>query len=401
MRPKKVRELISDSLEAQFTATNTRQMPPPLYIWGAPGIGKSATPKSIAEELSIGFVDNRPPLRDPTDYRGIPTIIGDTAKWLAPSDLPTEHFCLDCGYPGGILHAHSMEEAADSKVESNGMWTGVKCKSCEAKAKKAGKPYVARVTSRGVLMLDELSSAPPMTQAGCYQLILDRGVGEYHLPNGWFIIAAGNRIEDRAVAYRTSTALLNRFCHVDYEVNIDDWTDWALNAGQIDPNIIGFLKFRGGDLLWKFDPASQDRAFPTPRSWEFASKQLGFIRRRDILSEVLEGTVGKGATAEFISFLKVQTELPDLAPILAGTSKYVPPQNRMDLKYAIVSALVTRAEPKKHYDNLIKYSELLAEEFAVLLVTMMVSRDKNTVATCASFPQWARDHKDVILTKKS
>jgi hypothetical protein len=391
MRPRKVRELIMDALEAQTASQGrVKKMPPPIYMWGPPGVGKSATPRGVAEELKIGFVDNRPPLRDPTDYRGIPTVVGEAAYWLAPSDLPTPHFCLDCGYPKGILHKHEMNVAADAKIDQDGKWVGITCKTCGSK----------NITSRGILMVDELSSAPPMTQAACYQLVLDRAIGEYQFPDGWFIIAAGNRIEDRAVAYRTSTALLNRFTHVDYEVNIDDWIDWALTDGNIDPNIIGFLKFRGGDLLFQFKPESSERAFPTPRSWEFASKEINYIRKRDILAETLEGTIGKGATAEFISFLKVQTELPDLAPILAGTSKYVPPNNRMDLKYAIVSALVTRAQPKQHYDNLIKYSENLPEEFSVLLVTMMVSRDKQSVAGCPTFPQWARNHKDVILTKK-
>jgi hypothetical protein len=309
------------------------------------------------------------------------------AKWLAPSDLPTAWFCLDCN---SVLHKHQITEDKAAVDNSTGLWNGVACKICGSK----------RVTNRGIMIADELSSAPPMTQASLYQLFLEREIGEYRFPPSWYMIAAGNRIEDRAVAYRTSTALLNRFTHIDYEVNIDDWIDWALNAGQIDPNIIGFLKFRGGDLLFQFKPESSERAFPTPRSWEMASKSIGFIHKRDILAETLDGTIGKGATAEFISFLKVQTELPDLAPILAGTSKYVPPQGRMDLKYAMVSALVTRAQPKQHYDNLIKYSGNLPEEFSVLLVTMMVSRDKQAVAGCPAFPQWARDHKDVILTKK-
>ena len=388
MRPKRVRELIGDALEYQWAANgNKKIMPQPIFMWGPPGVGKSATPRGICEDMKIGFVDNRPPLRDPTDYRGIPAVVDEMAKWLPPSDLPTAHFCMECKT---ILHKHQLEATDGAKIGADGKWTGVKCKCCGS----------TDITSRGIMIADELSSAPPMTQAALYQLILDREIGEYKLPPGWYLIAAGNRIEDRAVAYRTSTALLNRFTHVEYDVNIDDWIDWALNEGAIDANIIGFLKFRGGDLLFKFDPASSDRAFPTPRSWEMASKSIRFIRKRDILAETLEGTIGKGATAEFISFLKVQTELPDLAPILAGTSKYVPPNNRMDLKYAIVSALVTRAQPKQHYDNLIKYSAALPEEFNVLLVTMMVSRDKQTVAASPSFPQWARDHKDVILTRK-
>jgi hypothetical protein len=356
------------------------------YIAEGLVVHNSAQPKAVATKHHIGFVDNRAPLHDPTDYRGIPTVIGDEAVWLPPSELPTPNFCMGCG---SVLHSRTMT-VIDRKEFSGGKVTGVTCKICGSQD----------IVWKGIFVLEELSSAPPMTQAACYQLTLDKKCGDYNFPKGWIIMATSNRMEDRAVVYRTSTALLNRFFHVDFEYNTDDWIDWALNEGNIDPNVIGFIKWRGSELLFNFKPESSERAFATPRSWHFASTLIKTISSRIILADCLEGCVGKAATADFIAFLKVQTELPDLNTILNGTSKWVPPQNRMDLKYALVSALASRAA-KSQFDNVIKYADNLPEEFSVLTVQMLILRDKLATGTAPSFAAWCSGHQDVILTKRT
>ena len=373
MNPKQIRTIIVDAVQQQLRAKNKREMLQPLHVIGSPGIGKSALPKSVAQEFNIGFIDNRPALRDPTDYRGIPAIVDGLAQWLPPSDLPTKHYCLTCERP-----------LPDVKVD---LAKGT-CKICGNKT-----------TDAGILFLDELDAAPPTTQAACYQLVLDRQIGEYRLPDRWLVIAAGNQMSDRAVTYKMSTALANRFTHIDFNVSLDDWTDWALTDGQIDANIIAFLKFRGGDLLMAFDPKSASHAFPTPRSWEFASRAIKYVRRQSLM-EILKGTIGEGAAAEFVNFLKIQTELPDLAPILAGTSQWAPDLKRLDLKYALVSALATKADPKKHYENLLKYADVLPVEFNILMVQMMVSKNEQAVQLSPSFPKWCKEHSSVIITKK-
>ena len=360
MKPKRVKEFIARAVE------NPRAVQP-IHIWGPPGIGKSAIPKQVTEEKQIGFVDMRLAQRDPTDLRGIPAVIDGRARWLPPPELPTEHWCLTCHVP---LH--------------NGDLVSNKCRFCQG----------TKITNKGILFLDELTSAPPLTQASAYQLTLDRQISEYHLPDGWYIIAAGNRIEDRAVVYRMSTALANRFSHIDFEVNLDDWTDWAIGA-QVESNIIAFLNWRP-ELLFAFNPESNEKAFPTPRSWEFASNMIK-ISSRTMLPELLEGTVGKGPTAEFMQFLKVQTELPDLSVIFKGEN-FVP--KRMDLRYALVSALVIKAQPKQ-FERLLQYSKHLPAEFAVLMAMMMVGKDEDAVADCPSWDDWAKEHRDVLVKKRS
>ncbi len=333
MRPRLIEELISLAVKDPLSF-------PPIYIHGPPGVGKSAVPFQVARRNEIGFVDWRASQRDPTDVRGIPAIINGKAIWTPPAELPT--------------------------------------------------------SGRGILLLDELSSAPPLVQVSLYQLTFDRAIGEYKLPDGWYIIAAGNKLEDKAVVYRMSSALANRFIHIEFEVSQEDWIVWAMEEG-IDPNIIAFISWRGGDLLapqdYKYD--SENRAFPTPRTWAFASKVLRTCKK-DIVHEVLTGTIGAGATAEFMAFLKVKPELPDLKKIFDGEN-FVP--TRIDLKYALVSSLVSQAKDAQ-FERMVQYSSFLPEEFCVLLITMLSYKNQGALSIAPSFPKWAREHMDVIVSRK-
>src|SRR5205085_3221785 len=170
-------------------------------------VGKSSLIRQAARDLSLAVCDVRAVLLDPVDLRGLPTLKDGAAEWCPPAFLPR----------GG----------------------------------------------EGVLFLDELAQAPPLVQAACLQLTLDRRVGEYELPAGWSVVAASNRQEDRAGAHRLITPLLNRFVHLDLEVSLEDWQDWAARAG-VCHEVRSFLRYRPA-LLFQFDPGSGQRAFPTPR----------------------------------------------------------------------------------------------------------------------------------------
>jgi len=613
MRPKEVKQIINKAVE---DPVNT----PPIMLWGPPGVGKSSIVQQVTEERGIDFLDIRLAQRDPTDLRGIPVPEDGHAKWLQPAELPRD--------------------------------------------------------GRGIMILDELPSAPPLVQVSAYQLTFDGKIGEYELPEGWYIVCAGNRIQDRAVVHRMSSALNNRLIHVDFEANVPDWITWALGVG-LDPNIIAFIQWRGDELLFKFNPESEEKAFPSPRclggeteikmwdgsfktisdikvgdeivgyekgfrkaivtktfqtyieqglelssskrkircshehhfltdrgylqakdicantpvyitmegdtnvyrenyaeeetmvrkakpvrneqglpsstdrrgglilsspsekvgegilralfrhlkllltyqglsskyglygshlqaervtnkiyyrdlgelrsisdrriitlpnsqeassaltarihqvqgetemgdsdgnhsrtpryrslysayklqatretisvrernyqevfydftstsgnyiangfivhnSWEFASQMLK-ICPKALLPEVLEGTIGKGATAEFTGFLKVQTELPDLNEIFEG--KDIVPK-RMDLRYALTSALVSRAKNAKQFNRLLEYSMALPAEYSVMLVQLLASKNQGLVATSTNFKKWSRVHSEIAIDRK-
>jgi hypothetical protein len=175
----------------------------PLHIWGACGVGKSQIVAQVANDLDYDFLDVRAVQLDPVDLRGLPRIAADQTEWVPPKFLPT--------------------------------------------------------TGKGILFLDELTSAPQMTQAGCYQLVLDRRLGEYVLPDGWVVIAAGNPASERGVHFAMPRPLRNRFVHLDLEPDLDDWCRWAVKA-QVRPEIIAFLRFKP-ELLHTSDATSDANAW--------------------------------------------------------------------------------------------------------------------------------------------
>jgi hypothetical protein len=302
----------------------TRQ---PAFIWGAPGCGKSAVVRQLAESLKVRLQDVRALLLDPVDLRGLPFLGSDgRSKWATPEFLP-----------------------------QNGT---------------------------GILFLDELNAAPAMVQASCYQLVLDRKLGEYTLPDGWAIIAAGNRDSDRAVTTRMPTPLRNRFVHLEFEVDVQEWSEWAIQAG-IRPEVIAFLRFRP-QLLSSFDKDAL--AFASPRSWEFVSQILKSAPDQGIEHELISGAVGIGAATEFSGFLRMFRELPNIDAILLNpTSEPVP--DAAAAQYAVASALAHRASDT-NFDRICLYLDRMPTEFRVLCVRDAIMRDPNVKYT-AGYNKWA------------
>lgn len=285
----------------------------PTFLWGPPGIGKSSIVKQISDAGEMGFIDLRLSLMDPTDLKGIPFYDkhDHQAVWASPSFLP-----------------------------------------------KAG---------RGILFLDELNAAPPAVQASAYQLILDRRVGEYQLPEGWAIVAAGNRESDRGVVYRMPSPLANRFVHLDMDVHVEDWRDWAYASG-IDERVIAYIGYKREDLF-DFDPIANAKSFATPRSWEFVHGVLQSGMDERLLLDTIGGAVGKELAVRFLSFAKVMHRLPDIVQILDGEGSAYPEE--IDVLYALSSGLVSRllADPTdERLENLIRYTLGLESEFAVMIV---------------------------------
>ncbi|MDD2906852.1 MAG: MoxR family ATPase [Sulfurimonas sp.] len=287
----------------------------PVFLWGPPGIGKSSIVAQIAKEAQMGFIDLRLSLLDPTDLRGIPffNTIKETALWAPPSFLP------------------------DGKVE------------------------------RGILFLDELNTAAPMVQASAYQLILDRKIGEYTLPEGWAIVAAGNRESDRGVVFRMAAPLANRFVHLEMEVSVDDWKAWALKS-EIHPAIIAFISHRP-DTLFTFGNGNDSRSFATPRTWQYVNEVLACKPDADLLLPMLAGAIGEDVAASFLGFLSVAGELPDLDAILDGTCKDVPSEApALHILSAALSMRVNEATSSKKLNALIEYTLALPGEFSVMII---------------------------------
>ncbi len=280
MRPSRVIALLEREFLASQTGAHT-----PVMLWGPPGVGKSQLVLQTAERHGAAVIDVRLAQMEPTDLRGIPFRDGRNVLWSVPALLPD--------------------------AERHG--------------------------ARGILFLDEITSAPPTVTAAAYQLILDRRLGEYRVPDGWAIVAAGNRHGDRGLAYQMPAPLANRFTHFDVEPDLEDWIAWA-HEKRIDSRLIAFLRFRP-DLLFDFDAARASHAFPSPRSWEFAHRALGkFGPGTGLLAEALKGCVGAAAALACMAFVEHLGALPDIGAIAAGRETGVP--GPIDLQYAVATALV-------------------------------------------------------------
>jgi hypothetical protein len=226
-------------------------------------------------------------------------------------------------------------------------------------------------------------------QSSAYQLILDRRVGEYELPDGWAIVAAGNRESDRGVTYRMPAPLANRFVHFELEVSVEDWREWAYSSG-LDSRIIAYITYKS-EHLFTFEPKSEVKSFATPRSWEYVGNILKSNLDKTLLLDTLSGAVGKEVAVGFLSFIKVMDRLPDMEAILEnGEFTY---SDEVDVLYALSSGLVSHylANPsEERLDNLLSYTLELKGEFAVMIVQDL-QRAGVTMEGSELFKKWVKE----------
>lgn len=322
----------------------------PVMLWGPPGIGKSDIINQIGQRNNTPVIDIRLSQMEPSDLRGIPFRDGNLVEWATPAMLPN--------------------------AERHG--------------------------ATGILFLDEITSAVPSVSAAAYQLILDRRLGEYEVPQGWAIFAAGNRQGDRGVSYTMPAPLANRFAHFEVDLNLDDWVAWAYK-NSIDERIIGFLRFRP-ELLFDFDPAHNPVAFPSPRSWEFAHRALlKFHDQPQLLLGTLQACVGPSAGIELKAFIDSLDQMPDLDAILRGEDIKAPKE--VDLQYAVAAALVGRAIRAQETDQLgmvcghiLNYAKVFrTKEMGVMLVSDMLRAIGDDLFALPEFAQWAQSIGDIML----
>jgi len=286
----------------------------PCFIWGGPGIGKSSLIKEIAAEEKMKLFDVRLSLLEPSDLRGLPWPDKDSGivRWLIPDFWPPKD------------SNHNI-----------------------------------------LLFLDELNQAPKQVQAASLQLLLDRRLGNYTLPEKTSVVAAGNREEDLALVNIMSSALCNRMVHVELETDIDNWIRWAKRE-NISHEIISFLQFRP-ELLYKL---TGEKAFPTPRTWSMASRLLPKkATDLEMIKMIIVSCVGEASATEFIAWYNYYRNV-DVKAILEG--KYPKFENKeTSYKYAVVSAIgyyLHKHGVKGYEEAIAGFLKLLSPEFRVLLL---------------------------------
>ena len=322
---------------------------PSVMLWSAPGLGKSQGVREIAKEIEINtgkkvvVTDVRLLLFNPIDLRGIPTSNVDKtlAIWLKPQIF-------------------QMDESNDVV---------------------------------NILFLDEISAAPQSVQAAAYQITLDRVIGEHKLPENCIVIAAGNRVTDKSVAYKMPKALANRLLHIEIESNFDSWERWAISKG-INEKVIGFLSFDKNALM-TFNTSNDDLAFATPRSWEMVSNILNNIN--DNVNEVFDlivGLIGLNIASEFRRYCALYKELPSIEDIFNGIEFKVP--SKPDAKYALISSMVKYARSHKYDIDKIKNSivyltsQNFTPEYSIFAIREYLYLDKDYREFLLKIPEFNR-----------
>lgn len=336
----------SEAMEAYLSILPTMQ---PVFSWGPPGVGKSDLFRQVADTLygsKYGYtveedgklrdktgkftavrpylIDLRLVLMDPVDLRGVPMIDQKTrrATTAIPDFLPTQ--------------------------------------------------------GEGLIVLEELPNAPQLLQSAALQLVLDRSLGDYRLPDGWAVTATGNRAEDRAGSNRTITSLNNRFLHVDIEVHHEDWMAWAVRNG-IAPEVRSYIN-QHPKKLHEFDPATNPRAFPSPRSWAFVSRVLPTTTDRNRF-DIVKGCIGDGHAAEFVAHCQHFHLIPDMNALLKGPS-HAPIPTEPDVLYAVTTSIIEKCRAdRKLLVNAAKYCRRLTSEFSSLLFRDLFALDRSIVNT--------------------
>ena len=314
-----------------------------VLIRGASGIGKTESVAQLSEALAPHIPNWQPEIDirlsqfDIVDFRGIPFIHEERTHWAPPAFFPKEG-------------------------------------------------------TAGIIMLDEIDHAPPSLQSVAYQLTNERRVGEAALDDGWMVLLACNRTEDRGVHFNIAAPLLNRVTLLDVATTFDDWLMYASARGK-RPEIMSCVKSRV-DLLHKFDPkAPSGTQFPTPRSWFAASDILELDYEPAQRAELLNGVLGMEAGNYLETHMRVYERLPDMDRIQKDPTG-TPVPDELDVLYCLAMGISARLTVD-NFEPFWKYMKRMSRELQVLIVRLAYRRDKG-ITSCTAFGEWAQANPDAF-----
>jgi hypothetical protein len=321
------REYVEDCLNANLVP----------FLKGAPGIGKSSIIKAIAANRNLLVIDVRLSQADPTDLNGFPFEKNGKATYIPFDIFPIKGDKLP-------INQEKFAELRQAEIDA-GTFTiqDVRQKT------QVYTDWVDHIlpTCRyagWLLFLDEFPAAPPAVQAAAYKLVLDGQVGKHDLHEMVQIVAAGNRVEDNAIANNIGTAMLSRVIHIEMESDDELWLNWAVGAG-ISHKIRDYVKWKGVAALNTFNPEQTEETFGCERTWEFAHQlmeQWGDTVPGNKLP-LMQGTIGSGLAQEFFNFLKVYKKIPDYAAIIASPTG-TPVPDEPDRRFALTGVIAKNIE---------------------------------------------------------
>ena len=313
----------------------------PAMIHGTFGIGKSEGIKAWAKQQAKTLK---------LEYSDSPKDVNNESKFM----------CI-------VINLHHFD--------ASGFWLPVIKDGRYVKQMDAMFP----VKGKGVIFFDELNLAPPLVQANAYQFFLDRRLGEYEVPDGFLVVAAGNTVLDNAHTFEMATPLKNRMSHWHLEKpTVDEWiTDYAL-PHKIDPRVQMFLKYQNG-YLHKYDASVAEDIFgiPTPRSWAKTAEAIQGLENYEEIEAIAGANVGVGIGTEFAAWLRLSMNF-DIEQIYKDEK--IPKSKdleQVDTKYSLMGALVGYYQSHPSKENTLKLfrlaQQLKGEEYHIIMIRQGVA----------------------------
>jgi MoxR-like ATPase len=301
----------------------------PVFLWGAPGIGKSSLVRNFADSLGLECVSLLGTQLAPEDLIGVPQIRDGRSVFCPPEAIARD------------------------------------------------EPYC--------LFLDELNAATPDVQKAFYSLILDRRIGGYELPAGSIVIGAGNRATDNALARPLASALVNRLTHVHLEASAKDWLAWAARSG-IHPWVTDYLTDRPHHLWSK--PPKTEEPFSTPRSWHMLSDALasfGPALDQETLTVLAHGTLTPAHASAFCGYVKIVRSEVGVDAILKGEARWPHRIQDRDLLYYLAESFRGRLmrdlpASKEHASPSVRQTAYRAQSLLVQLAEISVEVAQTVIA---------------------
>ncbi|MDP8320843.1 MAG: ATP-binding protein [Candidatus Stygibacter australis] len=333
MRAKQLKEAVKFAIKNKY----------PLLIKGAPGIGKTDIVTQACQETNTELILSHPVVSDPTDFKGLPFPVKGEHK---ATFLPF----------GDLLR-------------------------------------LIEATKPTAFFLDDLGQACASVQASAMNLLLARRINGHKVSEHVVFMAATNRRQDRAGVQGILEPVKSRFSAIlELDVVTDDWVEWAIE-NDMPVELLAFIRFRP-NMLHDFTPTAAIINSPNPRTIANVGKMMKAGLPKDVEYEMISGAAGEGFAAEFLGFLKIYQDLPDIKQLIASPDKIAVPREPSML-FAICGALSAKAN-KKNFSQIIRYTERMPAEFQVLLIKDTIKRNK-VLANTEEFTQWAVKHSDVIL----
>lgn len=347
-------------------------------VLGPPGVGKTETIRRVAGNLSkqmgvpFGLCTSIISGMDPVDLRGV------YIPMKADDGTPIVRATKPAVWPG----KHNTHVYIDGEYRPD---------------------YDGPVPEFGIADIDEISQADADLQKVAANYALERRIGEHKLPDGWSVLAAGNRMEDRAGVTKMLSHVQNRVCSIEVEPDYEAWQKWAFE-NNIHPLSISFAKANAGEVF-RLSVPKQPGPYATPRSLVLCSKMLEMSRTRDmhemalpddhIAASIVKGYLGEAVLPKFLSHIRLANDLPTLEEVLDDPKGTKVP-DRLDARFVMATSMAVHAKDEDRLRPILTYMRRLDVELQTLFVQSVVSRNPHALAV-AEFSEWVQQNQKLIL----